>query len=205
MNTSAFSDDDLEGVTHLIIRADGHGPGALVRVVPAPEHMRQAMMNRALRLRRRPSSGRAPRTSTNTRTRGSRRTRTTSPSRGDPDPDGDADPGGAARADQGDLRKGSRWCLGCGHSIDHKRPQARYCDDACRKVYTRGGRVAAQPVEQTDVIPLVDLLGEINKMARVRQAAWRSEVEADTQALTGRLNDLWLEARRARAAGSVAA
>jgi hypothetical protein len=201
MTNPTFTDDDLEGINHLIIKANGTGPDAMVRIVPAPEYMATAILNRADRLRPRSSTGRAPRTGTNTRTRGSRRTRTKAPSRGDPD--GDPDPGGPARADQGDLTEG-RHCLGCGHSIDQKRAQALYCNEACRKVYIRAGRVAAKPVIVTDVIPLADVLGEINKTATVRQRAWRSEIEADTQALTRQLAELWHEARRARALGVIA-
>lgn len=48
----------------------------------------------------------------------------------------------------------ARYCLGCGHSIDDRRPQAKYCPDhlggqGCRKRYKRRG-YAARPVVDSD-------------------------------------------------------
>lgn len=195
-----FTRDDLAGIGHLEIRCSGgpDDPNAKVEIYPAPQHLKTCLMRRSLRLRRRGQTGRTPRPNTSTRTPGSRRTRTQTPSRGDPD-DGDPDPGEPARAGRGDLTKGRRHCLGCGHRIDHKRPQARYCDDACRMRYVRAGRVAADPHVPVQVLPLAQVLGEINKTAGRRQAAWLGRADDDTAVLTERLQVLWDVARRARA------
>lgn len=199
-----FTDDDLEGVNHLVISATSLAPDAVVTILPTPEYMAMCQLRQSLRLRKaKKAAPRARRTSTASRSKGSRRGTTTSPSRGDPD-EGDPDPGGPARADQGDLTKG-RLCLGCGHGIEHRRPQARYCDDACRKVYERGGRVAAAPVPPVEVLPLGEVLGEINKTARTRQAAWAGRAEVDPNLLTRQLAVLWDVARRARAGQGVPA
>jgi hypothetical protein len=200
---TTFTDEDLDGVNHLVIRATSMAPDAVVTILPAPEYMATCQLRRSMRLRKAGKAPRARRTSTASRSKGSRRGKAASPSRGDPD-EGDPDPGGPARADQGDLKKG-RHCLGCGHGIGHKRPQARYCDESCRKAYQRRGKVAAAPVPPVEVVPLGDVLGAINKAARDRQAAWLGRVEADPELLTTQLALLWDVARRARAGQGVAA
>jgi len=60
-------------------------------------------------------AGRAPRMATNARHRGSRR-RTPSSSSSSDDPGGESDPKPAGRT-----------CVECGTSIDHRRPNARFC------------------------------------------------------------------------------
>ena len=193
-----FTQDDLADTPELIVNCSSTDSDARVEILPAPRYREACLMRRSLRLRQRGQTRRTPRPTTSPRTRGSRRTRTQAPSRGDPD-DGDPDPGEPARAGRGDLTKGRRHCLGCGHVIDHKRPQARYCGDACRMRYVRAGRVAADPHVPVQVLPLAQVLGEINRTAGRRQAAWLGRADDDTAVLTERLQVLWDVARRARA------
>jgi hypothetical protein len=200
---TTFTDEDLEGVNHLVISTTSMAPDAIVTILPAPEYMAMCQLRRGLRLRKAGKAPRARRTSTASRSKGSRRGKAASPSRGDPD-EGDPDPGGPARADQADLKKG-RHCLGCGHGIGHKRASARYCDDACRKAYVRRGKVAADPVKPVEVLPLGEVLGAINKTASTRQAAWAGRAEVDPNLLTRQLAVLWDVARRARADQGVTA
>jgi len=146
--------------------------------------------------------GRPPRASTNSRRPGSRRrTRrpaARSPGTADDDP-GDPDPADPAQGEPGDNDKGNRFCLGCGGSIDHKRPQAVYCAPACRMVYNRRGKVAAQPAVAGQVRPLPLVIDEIQQAAAQRQAAWARRAEADPDQLTNQLTELWHQARLARA------
>lgn len=150
--------------------------------------------------RRRSRQGRPPRVATNTRARGSRRAAKAaaarSPGGGDDDP-GDPDPADPAQGQPGESDKG-RHCRGCGHSLDDLRPQARYCNNACRMAYNRSGK-AAEPVVILEVPELATVLLEIDSTARRRQAAWMNRADDDPAKLTAYLAELWHQARRARA------
>jgi hypothetical protein len=81
----------------------------------------------------------------NSRARGSRRS---SPSGGGDSGDpGDPDPPGEQSSPAG-RETAERTCLNCGKSIEHRAPQARFCEgDACRKAFTRAeAKVATDSV-----------------------------------------------------------
>lgn len=122
----------------------------------------------------RPRAGRAPRPASNARTRGSRRAAAGSRA-GPDDPDSDEPPGG-------------RLCrCGCGASIDHRHPLARYLNDTHsarhRKSEERARkRARGDAPGKPPTLPTASRRAEL--LAELELDCWRELMEGEAQVLT---------------------